>query len=41
VKDGKLMVAERSAHLVPDDQPEIIVAAVQELVQNARSKKSG
>jgi pimeloyl-ACP methyl ester carboxylesterase len=41
VKDGKLMVAERSAHLVPDDQPEIIVAAVQELVRNVRSKKSG
>jgi len=33
VKDGKLLVAERSAHLVPDDQPEIIVAAVAELVR--------
>jgi pimeloyl-ACP methyl ester carboxylesterase len=33
VQDGKLLVAERSAHLVPDDQPEIIVAAVAELVR--------
>lgn len=33
VKDGELLVAERSAHLVPDEQPEIIVAAVAELVR--------
>lgn len=37
VRDGKLMVAERSTHLVPDDQPEIIVAAVEELVRNIRA----
>jgi pimeloyl-ACP methyl ester carboxylesterase len=35
VRDWKLLVAERSAHLVPYDQPEIIVAAVAELVQDA------
>jgi pimeloyl-ACP methyl ester carboxylesterase len=39
VKDGKLLVAERSAHLVPDEQPEIIVAAVAELVRVARAWK--
>ncbi len=33
VKDGELLVAERSAHHVPQDQPEIIVAAMQELVR--------
>jgi len=37
VEDGKLLVAERSAHLVPQDQPEIIVAAVAELVRAARA----
>ena len=36
VKDGKLLVAERSTHLVPDEQPGIIVETVKELVQNAR-----
>lgn len=37
VKDGKLLVAEHSTHLVPDEQPEIIVAAVAELVRVARA----
>lgn len=37
VKDGKLLVAEHSAHLVPQDQPEIIMAAVAELVRLARA----
>jgi pimeloyl-ACP methyl ester carboxylesterase len=36
VKDGKLLVAEHSAHLVPSDQPEIIVEAVADLVRIAR-----
>jgi pimeloyl-ACP methyl ester carboxylesterase len=36
VKDGKLLVAERSTHLVPDEQPEIIVSTVAELVQKVR-----
>lgn len=36
VTDGKLLVAERSAHLIPQDQPEIILAALEELVQAAR-----
>ena len=36
-KDGKLLVAERSTHLVPDEQPEIIVATVAELVRVARA----
>jgi pimeloyl-ACP methyl ester carboxylesterase len=36
--NGKLLVAERSAHLIPQDQPEIILAAVEELVQAARTK---
>jgi pimeloyl-ACP methyl ester carboxylesterase len=36
VKDGKLLVAERSTHLVPDEQPEIIVDTVKELVQIER-----
>jgi pimeloyl-ACP methyl ester carboxylesterase len=35
VKDGKLLVAENSAHLIPYDQPEIVVAAVAELVRDA------
>jgi len=35
VREGKLLLAERSAHLVPQDQPEIIVAAVEELVGGA------
>ncbi len=35
VKDGKLIVAERSTHLVPDEQPEIIVETVAELVRGA------
>ncbi len=37
VKDGKLLAAERSAHLAPQDQPEVIVAAVKELVRDARA----
>jgi pimeloyl-ACP methyl ester carboxylesterase len=37
VTDGKLLVAERSTHLVPDEQPEIIVAAVAELVRVTRA----
>jgi len=37
VKDGKLLVAERSTHLVPDEQPEIIVEAIKELIQIART----
>lgn len=37
VQDGKLLVADRSTHLVPEDQPEIIIAAVAELVQIARA----
>ena len=37
VKDGKLLVPERSAHLIPCDQPEIIAAAVNELAQSARA----
>jgi pimeloyl-ACP methyl ester carboxylesterase len=32
VHDGKLMVAEESAHLIPYDQPEILIAAIAELV---------
>ena len=36
VRDGKLLVAERSAHLVPEDQPEIIVCAVEELAREAK-----
>lgn len=39
VQDGKLLVADHSAHLVPYDQPEIIVAAVMELVQLARARE--
>jgi pimeloyl-ACP methyl ester carboxylesterase len=39
VKDGELLVAEHSTHLVPDEQPEIIVAAVAELVRVARAWK--
>jgi pimeloyl-ACP methyl ester carboxylesterase len=35
VKDGKLFVAERSAHSVPYDQPKIVVTAVAELVRDA------
>jgi pimeloyl-ACP methyl ester carboxylesterase len=38
VKDGKLLVAERSTHLVPDEQPEIIVDTVKELVQIERQR---
>jgi pimeloyl-ACP methyl ester carboxylesterase len=37
VKDWKLMVAERSTHLIPDEQPEIIVEAISELVLLPRS----
>ena len=37
VKDGKLLVAERSTHMVPNEQPEIIVAIVAELVRVARA----
>jgi pimeloyl-ACP methyl ester carboxylesterase len=37
VADWKLIVADRSAHLIPYDQPEIIVAAIAELVQIARA----
>lgn len=37
VKDGKLLVAECSTHLIPDEQPEIIVATVDELVHIAKS----
>lgn len=37
VKDGKLMIAEHSTHLIPDEQPEIIVAAGAELVRAARA----
>jgi len=37
VKDGKLLVAERSTHMVPDEQPEIIVATVVELVRIVRA----
>ena len=36
VEDGKLLVAERSTHLVPDEQPEIIVSTVAELVRMVR-----
>lgn len=36
VEDGKLLVAEQSAHLIPHDQPEIIVAAVAELVEGMK-----
>jgi pimeloyl-ACP methyl ester carboxylesterase len=39
VQDGKLLVADYSAHLVPQDQPEIIVAAVAELVQVAHARE--
>jgi pimeloyl-ACP methyl ester carboxylesterase len=35
VKDWKLMVADKSAHLIPHGQPEIVVAAIAELVQIA------
>jgi pimeloyl-ACP methyl ester carboxylesterase len=37
VQDGQLLVAEHSTHLVPDEQPEIIVAAVTELVRIAHA----
>jgi pimeloyl-ACP methyl ester carboxylesterase len=40
VKDGRLLVAERSTHLVPSEQPEIIVAALAELVRMARQEVS-
>ena len=33
VKDWKLMVADKSAHLIPNDQPEIVVAVIAELVR--------
>ena len=36
VKDGKLLVAERSDHLIPDRQPEIIVSTITALIQMAR-----
>ena len=35
VENGKLMVADKSAHLIPYDQPEIIVAAIAELVRDS------
>jgi hypothetical protein len=37
VADWKLLVADKSAHLIPYDQPEILLAAVAELVQKARA----
>jgi len=37
VKDRKLIVAEHSTHLIPDEQPEIIVDAISELVMLTRS----
>jgi pimeloyl-ACP methyl ester carboxylesterase len=38
--DGKLLVAEHSAHLIPYDQPEIIVAVIAELVRDAGTLSS-
>lgn len=35
---GRVVVAERSAHWVPFDEPEIIVRAVQTLVEDARER---
>ena len=38
--DGKLLVAEESAHLIPYDQPEIILAAIADLVHVYEKEKA-
>jgi hypothetical protein len=35
-EDGKLLIAEHSTHLIPNEQPEIIVSTLAELIRIAR-----
>jgi pimeloyl-ACP methyl ester carboxylesterase len=36
VPDGRLVVAEQSGHFIPGDQPELVIAAIQEVVEAVR-----
>ena len=36
VPDSRLVVAERSKHFIPGDQPDLIVAAIQQVVEAVR-----
>jgi pimeloyl-ACP methyl ester carboxylesterase len=36
---GKLIVAENSGHMIPNEQPEIIIEAVREMIDELRNAK--
>jgi pimeloyl-ACP methyl ester carboxylesterase len=38
--DGRLIVAERSGHFIPGDQPDLVIAAIQQVVEAARDPSS-
>ncbi len=38
VPEGRLIVAERSGHDIPSDQPELVIAAIRDVLQTVRSR---
>jgi hypothetical protein len=40
VPDGRLIVAEQSGHFIPGDQPELVIAAIQAVVDAVRDPVS-
>ena len=40
VPDGRLVVAEQSGHFIPGDQPEVVIAAIRQVVDAVRDPAS-
>jgi len=40
VPGGRLVVAERSGHFIPGDQPELVIAAIRQVVDAVRDPAS-